>query len=106
MEAVRARHPLSKYKRISPEEVLRYPLVLRDILACEGHARQLDRPLRQVDQEPLIVEQNTSFVSGSAGPCSHARASEAWLTIRMSSVSKIDQVRKSKLALGKIDYLK
>ncbi len=42
MVAVPARHPLLAYKRLPLEEVLRYPLVLGDSQACEGHARQVD----------------------------------------------------------------
>jgi DNA-binding transcriptional LysR family regulator len=60
MVAVPARHPLLKYQRIPLDEVLRYPLVLGDPLACEGHARQVDRALRRVEQEPLIAERVTS----------------------------------------------
>lgn len=47
MVAVPARHPVLVYKRIPLEEVLRYPLVLGDPAICEGHARQVDRILRQ-----------------------------------------------------------
>lgn len=61
MVAVPARHPLLKYKRIPLEEVLHYPLVLGDSLACEGHARQVDRALRRVEQEPLIAERVTTI---------------------------------------------
>ncbi len=61
MVAVPARHPLLKYKRIPLEEMLRYPLVLCDPLVCEGHARQVERVLRQLDMEPLIAERVTSF---------------------------------------------
>ncbi len=50
--AVPARHPLLTYKRIPLEEVLRYPLVLGDPHVCEGYVRQIERVLRQVDQEP------------------------------------------------------
>ena len=50
MVAVPARHPLLTHKRIPLEEVLRYPLVLCDPQACEGHARQIDRLLRRVEQ--------------------------------------------------------
>ncbi|MDP9651074.1 DNA-binding transcriptional LysR family regulator [Paraburkholderia caledonica] len=56
MVAVPARHPLMSHKRIPLEEVLRYPLVLSDPHVCEGHARQIERLLRQVDMEPLIAE--------------------------------------------------
>lgn len=60
MVAVPARHPLLKYKRIPLDEVLRYPLVLCDPKACEGHARQVERVLRKSDMEPLIAERVTS----------------------------------------------
>lgn len=60
MVAVPARHPLLVHKRIPLEELLRYPLVLCDPQACEGHARQVDRVLRRVDMEPLVVERVTS----------------------------------------------
>lgn len=56
MVAVPSRHPLLTYKRIPLEEVLRYPLVLGDIHACEGYARQIDRVVGRIDQEPLIAE--------------------------------------------------
>lgn len=58
--AVPARHPLLTYKRIPLEEVLRHPLVLADPHACEGYSRQIERVLRQVDQEPLIAERVAS----------------------------------------------
>jgi DNA-binding transcriptional LysR family regulator len=60
MVAVPARHPLLTHKRIPLEEVLRYPLVLCDPQACEGHARQIDRLLRRVEQEPMIAERVAS----------------------------------------------
>ncbi len=60
MVAVPARHPLLKYKRIPLEEMLRFPLVLCDPFACEGHARQIDRVLRRSDTEPLIAERVAS----------------------------------------------
>lgn len=56
MVAVPARHPLLKHKRIPLSEVLRYPLVLCDPNAFEGQARQIERVLRQADQEPLVAE--------------------------------------------------
>jgi len=59
--AVPARHPLLRFKQIPLEEVLRYPLVLGDLLACEGRAGQVDRALRRVEQEPLIAERVTSI---------------------------------------------
>lgn len=61
MVAVPARHPLLIYKNIPLEEVLRYPLVLGDANSCEGHARQVDRILRQSTLEPLIAERVASF---------------------------------------------
>lgn len=61
MVAVPARHPLLAYKHLPLDEVLRYPLVLSDMHICEGHARQVDRVLRRVNQEPLIVERVASF---------------------------------------------
>jgi DNA-binding transcriptional LysR family regulator len=61
MVAVPTRHPLLAYKRIPLDEVLRYPLALGDAHACEGHARQIDRALRQSSLEPLIAERVASF---------------------------------------------
>ena len=60
MVAVPARHPLLAHKRIPLEELLRYPLVLCDPQACEGHARQVDRVLRRVDMEPLVADRVAS----------------------------------------------
>jgi len=60
MVAVPARDPLLMYKRIPLEEVLRHPLVLADPQACEGYAKQIERVLRRVDQEPLIAERVAS----------------------------------------------
>ncbi|MDR2154054.1 MAG: LysR family transcriptional regulator [Burkholderiaceae bacterium] len=60
MVAVPARHPLLTFKRIPLEEVLRYPLVMCDAQIYEGHARQIERVLRQVDKEPLIAERVAS----------------------------------------------
>jgi DNA-binding transcriptional LysR family regulator len=48
------------HKRIPLEELLRYPLVLSDPQSCEGHARQVDRVLRGVDMEPMVVERVSS----------------------------------------------
>ncbi|MGC5833507.1 LysR family transcriptional regulator [Ralstonia pseudosolanacearum] len=61
MVVVPARHPLLAYKRIPLCEVLRYPLVLGDPQICEGYVRQVDRILRQADQEPLIAERVASY---------------------------------------------
>ncbi|MBP5053916.1 LysR family transcriptional regulator [Pseudomonas chlororaphis] len=60
MVAMPARHPLLAHKRIPLEELLRYPLVLCDPQACEGHARQVDRVLRRLDIEPLVAERVAS----------------------------------------------
>ncbi|MFC3608469.1 LysR family transcriptional regulator [Stutzerimonas tarimensis] len=60
MVAVPARHPLLAHKRIPLEELLRYPLVLCDPQACEGHCRQVDRVLRRLDMEPLVAERVAS----------------------------------------------
>ncbi|HHQ5703995.1 TPA: LysR family transcriptional regulator [Klebsiella pneumoniae] len=61
MVAVPARHPLLRHKRIPLEEMIRYPLVLCDPLACEGHARQVERVLRRAEMEPLIAERVSSY---------------------------------------------
>lgn len=61
MVAVPARHPLLAYKRVPLDEVLRYPLALGDTNVYEGHARQIDRALRQSSLEPLIAERVASF---------------------------------------------
>lgn len=61
MVAVPARHPLLTFGHLPLEEVLRYPLVLCDYQACEGHARQIDRALRHADQEPLVAERVASI---------------------------------------------
>ncbi|ERV70160.1 LysR substrate-binding domain-containing protein [Pseudomonas aeruginosa] len=57
MVAVPARHPILVHRRIPLAELLRYPLVLCDPQVCEGHARQVERFLRQDEVEPLIAEQ-------------------------------------------------
>lgn len=61
MVAVPTRHPVLAYRRIPLKEVLRYPLVLCDPAICEGHARQVDRILRQQEQEPLIAQRVATF---------------------------------------------
>lgn len=61
MVAVPARHPVLAFKQIPLKEVLRYPLVLGDPVVCEGHARQVDRFLRKLDQEPLIAQRVATF---------------------------------------------
>ncbi|MCI4005039.1 LysR family transcriptional regulator [Dickeya dianthicola] len=61
MVAVPARHPLLAYKHIPWDEMLRYPLAVCDAQAYEGHARQIERALRQSNLEPLIGERVASF---------------------------------------------
>ncbi len=58
--AVPARHPLLAYRHIPREELLRYPLVLCDSQAWEGHAGLVDRVLSRGDQEPLIADRVAS----------------------------------------------
>ena len=60
MVGVPARHPLLKHKRIPLDELLRYPLALCDPQICEGHAKHIERVLRQVETEPLIAERVAS----------------------------------------------
>ncbi|MCW8167099.1 LysR family transcriptional regulator [Verminephrobacter aporrectodeae subsp. tuberculatae] len=59
--AVPVRHPLLNYKRIPLEEVLRYPLVTCNARLCEGYCRQLARLLREVNLEPMVVEETASI---------------------------------------------
>ena len=61
MVAVPARHPVLAFKQVPLKEVLRYPLALGDPAGCEGHARQIDRFLRKLDQEPLIAQRVATF---------------------------------------------
>ena len=61
MLAVPARHPMLAHKRVPLAEVLRHPLVMFHAEQTEGAHRQLDRLLRTVDTEPLVVEQVASF---------------------------------------------
>ncbi|MCR4158382.1 LysR family transcriptional regulator [Kerstersia gyiorum] len=60
MVAVLARHPILSHKRIPLDEVLRYPLVLCDPHVCEGHARHVERVLRQAATEPMVAERVAS----------------------------------------------
>ncbi|AVP58217.1 LysR family transcriptional regulator [Pulveribacter suum] len=61
MIAVPARHPVLAFKQVPLKEVLRYPLALGDPAVCEGHARQVDRFLRRLEQEPLIAQRVATF---------------------------------------------
>jgi len=60
MVAVPERHPILTHKRIPLDELLRYPLVLADPHACEGHAKHVERILRRVETEPLVAERVAS----------------------------------------------
>jgi len=60
MVAVPERHPILTHKRIPLDELLRYPLVLADPHACEGHAKHVERVLRRVETEPLVAERVAS----------------------------------------------
>jgi len=93
MVAVPARHPILAHKRIPLEEVLRYPLVLCDPEACEGHAKQVERVLRKVNMEPLVTERVAScdlmmalvsagFALGLAGAAHIAASHEAGIVAR------------------------
>lgn len=55
------RHPLLNHSQVPLGEILRYPLVLGQTTIFEGFTRQIDRILRQTDQEPLILERVGSF---------------------------------------------
>lgn len=64
MVAVPARHPLLALKRIRLEDLLRYPLVLRDPVACESHAGQVERvqaPVSPEDMGPTPDDNPDSF---------------------------------------------
>ncbi|KAI5932385.1 Dynein heavy chain 1, axonemal [Manis javanica] len=52
---------LFRLKQVPLKEVLRYPLALGDPAVCEGHARQIDRFLRKLDQGPLIAQRVATF---------------------------------------------
>ncbi|MDO9600269.1 MAG: LysR family transcriptional regulator [Azoarcus sp.] len=58
--ALPARHPLLAHKRVPLREVVTHPLVLCHPEVCEGCSRQLERLLRSVDAEPVVVERVTS----------------------------------------------
>ncbi|MBN5182477.1 LysR family transcriptional regulator [Serratia marcescens] len=60
MVAVPARHTLLAQKRISLEDLLRYPLVVCNEQICEGHAKHVERILRRGEMEPLIAERVAS----------------------------------------------
>lgn len=59
--AIPARHPLLVHKRVSLDQLLRYPLVLFHPGLAEGAHRQIERLLRSVHAEPTVVERVASF---------------------------------------------
>lgn len=59
--ALPKRHPLLVHKRIPLEDALRCPLVLCHPEACEGCARQIDRVLRSVNVEPVVVDHVATY---------------------------------------------
>lgn len=59
--AIPARHPLLAHKRVPLGELLRYPLVLFHPELAEGAHRQIERLLRTVDVEPIVVEHVAGF---------------------------------------------
>lgn len=60
MVVVPAGHPLLVHRQMPLKEIQRYPLVLADPHIGEGYARQIERLLLQLNQEPLAVEKVTS----------------------------------------------
>jgi len=56
-----ASHPHLFHKRPYDRPGCDNALVLSDPIVCEGHARQVDRFLRQQDQEPLIAQRVATF---------------------------------------------
>lgn len=54
------RHPLLAQTRVPLHEVVTHPLVLCHPEVCEGCSRQVERLLRSVDAEPVVVERVTS----------------------------------------------
>ncbi len=61
MLAVPARHPLLVHRRVPLDGLARYPLVACHPEACEGYSRQLARMLRELNVEPVLVQQATSL---------------------------------------------
>lgn len=93
MVAVPARHPLLAHKRIPLDELLRYPLVLCDPQACQGHAKHVERVLRRTDMEPPIAERvatcdlmmalvSAGFALGLAGAAHIAASREPGVVAR------------------------
>lgn len=58
--AVPARHPLLAHKYVPLHEVATHPLVLCHPEVCEGYNRQLERLLRSVNTQPVVIERVTS----------------------------------------------
>lgn len=95
--AIPARHPLLAYKEIPLDELSRYPLVLADPQMCEGHAKLVDRVLRNLDKEPLIAERVSTgdlmmalvaagFAIGLAGEAQIAASPETGVVSRPLAV--------------------
>ena len=59
--AIPARHPLLAHARIPLDEVLRYPLVMGDPQVCEGYNHQIERVLRSLDKQPMVIERVMTF---------------------------------------------
>src|SRR3546814_9585204 len=58
------RHPLLSQKCIPLKKLLRYPLALCDPVACEGHARQVDRVLRCVNNRVAEAARKRFYGNG------------------------------------------
>lgn len=54
--ALPARHPLLAHKEVPLQEVVNYPMVLRDSQACDGCRQQSERLFRLVDAQPTVAE--------------------------------------------------
>lgn len=61
--AIPARHPLLAHKRVPLGELLSHPLVMFHPELAEGAHRQVERLLRTVDADPIVVEHAASFES-------------------------------------------
>jgi DNA-binding transcriptional LysR family regulator len=54
-------HPLEAQRRVTPEDVLRYPLILCHPDKGSGSTRQIEGMLREMGVEPLIADHVTTF---------------------------------------------
>ena len=59
--AIPARHPLLAHRRVPLAELLRYPLVLFHPELAEGAHLQVDRLLRTLEAEPMVMERVAGF---------------------------------------------